>query len=240
MPAATAGRPWVDVTVRYRDRVLGTRRLGGSTPDSATPLRVGTLAVVLGLTLALIDILTGFGSLITTFEPVVLGGGLVGLGIIGLVVGFQRRAEPDGEAFWMGPASDVDVALERDGMPDRLAVARIVGIDVEVNPPPGFIAVHEGKTLDAEASFRLGPRSHLVLQDEDVEIELRRSNPGKAPPRFARPDLRLLAGVVLAGAVIGGTIAVAHFVMPDPMSIEIPVEHTAHGVVGDPGRNKSP
>ena len=237
MPAVK--RPWVDVTVRYRDRVLGTRRLGGPTPDAATPLRVGTLAVVLGLTLALIDILTGFGALLTTFEPVVLGGGLVGLGIIGLVVGLQRRAEPDAEAFWMGAASDVDVALERDGMPERLAVARIEGIDVEVNPPPGFVAYHEGKPVDTGPDFRLGPRSHLLLRDDDVEIELRRSNAAPSPARFARPDLRFVAGVVLAGAVIGGTIAVAHFVMPDPMSIEVPVEHTAHGVVGDPGREST-
>lgn len=235
MPSDAANaQPWVDVVVRFRGRVLGTRRLGGRAPDVGTPLKVGALAVVLGLTLAILDLMTGYGSLVTVFEPVILGGGLVGLGLVGVVVGVMRRGEADPRAFWMGPASNVDVVLERPGIPDRLAVARIVGQDIEVRPPPGFEALYDGRPVPFHDTLRFGPRSHLVLRDDDVEIDLRRSAAVARTPRSLRPDARTIGGMFVAALAIGGTIMVAHYVVPDPLSIVVPTQHTAHGVTHEP------
>jgi hypothetical protein len=223
----------VDVTVRFRGSIVSSRRLGGRRPDATTPFRGGLLAIAIGMGMLVLQLAVGYDPRLAAFEPIVLGGALVGIGLVALVVGLQRAAEPDREAFWMGPASDVDIALDRPDIVDRLAVVSIAGHDVEVRPPRGFVVCYDGTELPRENVMRLGPRSELTLRDDEIEIELRRAAPTDPPPRLGRIDARFVGGVALATLAIGGTIMIAHYVVPDPMSIDVPPNHTAHGIERD-------
>jgi len=214
-----ARRPEVcaDVTVRFNGTVVDARRLHGSIKSAATPLTLGVLAIVAGITAA-------------TLTSVTVAGALIGAGIVATVIGAHRRADPCRHTFWVGPAADVDLPLQRPGMPDRLAAVRIRGHDVEILPPPGF-------SLRGDHSVGppvlLGPRNRLVLSDNEIEIDVQRGAP-LPRPALLRLDARFAGGLVAAALTVGGTIALAHFVAPASLSISVPTSHTAYGVVGDP------
>ena len=134
--------PHVDVTVRYRGSIVGTRRLGRRRADGRRPVRLGATMLAVGLALGTTSLLTGWGVLAPLVSPLVLAAVLVPSGLVLLVIGMQRMAEPDESAFWLGPGAP-DLPIELGAGIDRHAVVRLSEADVTVDPPEGFVAYLE-------------------------------------------------------------------------------------------------
>ena len=226
--------PHVDVTVRYRGSIVGTRRLGRRRADGRRPVRLGATMLAVGLALGTTSLLTGWGVLAPLVSPLVLAAVLVPSGLVLLVIGMQRMAEPDESAFWLGPGAP-DLPIELGAGIDRHAVVRLSEADVTVDPPEGFVAVGPLELDEAEAAwsggaFTLPRRGEANLVRDDVAIEVREVDPDAPPVRFGRFDLGFAGAIALAFLAIAGTITIAYHVVPGSLGLEPSDQESAWGI----------
>lgn len=226
--------PHVDVTVRYRGSIVGTRRLGRRRADGRAPIRLGAALLAVGLALGITSLLTGWGALAPLVSPLALAAALVPSGLVLLVIGMQRLAEPDERAFWLGPGAS-DLPIELDAGIDRHAVVRLSEAHVTVDPPHGFVAVGPLELDEAEAAwsggaFTLPRRGETSLVRDDVSIDVREVDPDAPPVRFGRFDARFAGALLLAAVAIAGTIMIAYHVVPGSLGLRASDQESAWGV----------
>lgn len=222
----------VEVIARFGDAVVASRRIGG-VPASTRPLGVGLALVGVGVALAVFEIATHRSVIMLPVDGVVAGLLIALVGLAAASVGWHRQAEPDALAFWLGQRSDVDLATVVPGLgaDARLPVVRHTKAGIELRFVPGMrgalVRGDEATTLealaadgparaDSDGSFGVpfGDADRAELSCGDITLLVQPADGVPAPKRGGVFDGRFAAATLLAAIVVGGTIAVAHFVVP--------------------------
>jgi hypothetical protein len=232
----------VEVRASFAGVQLVSRRLAGTRVPPGPWFRVGVGMVVVGVLLAVAEIVSVLSYARLPVDGVAAGLALLVVGFAVASAAWHRADEPDATRFRIGEDPSADVTAAVPGAPGQphVDVLRRRGDGFELVLLPGMTGwvgapddrrtiaelvaqLMEGGAAEPDADGRLrvalSPTDEAEVVLGDLTLQVSPAGDIEGPPRASLVDLRFVAATAMATLLVGGTIVLAMHFVPDAKTL---------------------